>query len=306
MRKKIGLALGGGGARGLAHIGVLKVLESEQIPIDLIVGTSMGAIIGAMYAQNPDIKRLTERLESFFTGHDYESLGLRFVVPKNDQNPSFLTQLVQTVANRIVLNIAQSRASIIKTERLAEAIARLIDNGKIEDTRIKFACAATDLNSGQTILFDQGDIRRAVTISSSIPGFIKPHKTNGQLLSDGGITAPIPVAEARQMGAEMVIAVSVDPQQISSLEEPHVIGIISRADMIRGRLLSRILMKSADVQLIPALGNVHWSELLRYKEFIAAGEQEARNKIALIRALVSEKQSFFQRLFHRKLYNYEY
>jgi NTE family protein len=298
MKKKIGLALGGGGARGLAHVGVLKVLEEERIPVDLIVGTSMGAIIGAMYAQNPGIKKLTERLESFFTSQDYESLGLKFIVPKNDQNPSFLTQLVQTVANRIVVNIAQSRAGIIKTERLSEAIAKLIDDGKIEDTRIKFACAATDLNSGQTVLFEKGDIRSAVTISSSIPGFIKPHKTDGQLLSDGGITAPVPIIEARQMGADVVIGVSVDPQQIGSLEEPHVLSIISRADMIRGRLLSRILMKSADIQLLPALGDVHWSELLRYKEFITAGEQEARDKISLIRSVVFKKQSFFQRFFH--------
>lgn len=301
MKKKIGLALGGGGARGLAHVGVLKVLADEQIPIDLIVGTSMGAIIGAMYAQNPNIKKLMERLEIFFTSQDYESLGLKFIVPKNDQNPSLLNQLVQTVANRIIVNIAQSRAGIIKTERLFEAIAKLIDDGKIEDTKIRFACAATDLNSGQTVLFEKGDIRSAVTISSSIPGFIKPHETNGRLLSDGGITAPVPIAEARKMGADVVIGVSVDPQQISSLEEPHVINIISRADMIRGRLLSGILMKSADIQLLPALGEVHWSELLRYKEFIAAGEQETRNKIALIRSVVFKKQSFFQRLFDLKL-----
>ena len=295
--KKIGLALGGGGARGLAHVGVLKVLEDEQIPVNYIAGTSMGAVIGAMYAQNPSADALIDRLESFFSSQDYDSLGLKYIVPKNDQNPSFLNQLAQVVAKRIIVNIAQSRIGIIKTDRLSEAISTLINNGNIEDTRIPFVCAATDLNSGQTVLFEEGDIREAVTISSSIPGFISPSEWDGKLLTDGGVTAPVPVKQVQQLGADIVIGVSVDANHIKPLEEPHVLDIISRADQIKGKYLSKIQMSTADVQIHPQIEEAHWSELLRYQEFIEAGIRETREKLPQIRAIIAQKNSFFKNLF---------
>lgn len=296
-RTKVGLALGSGGARGLAHVGVLKVLEAEQIPIDIITGTSMGAIIGAMYAQHPSVAALIEKLETFFTSQDYESLGLKYIVPKNEQNPSFLNQLVKGVTQRIVINIAHSRTGVIKTERLAEAVALLIDDGEIEDTQIPFACAASDLNSGETVLFRQGSIREAVTISSSIPGFIAPHDRNGRYLTDGGVTAPIPIREARQMGADIVIGVSVDANKMKPLDDPNVLEIISRADQVRGKLLTRYLLSTADVALHPLIEDAHWSELLRYREFIEAGVRETREKLPQIRNIFRKKNSIFRRLF---------
>ena len=297
MKSKVGIALGGGGARGLAHVGVLKVLEEEQIPINIIAGTSMGSIIGAMYAQHPDVNVLINKLETFFSSQDYESLGLKYIIPKNDQNPSFLNQLVKDVTQRIVINIAHSRTGIIKTSRLAEAVALLIDDGNIEDTQIPFGCAATDLNSGQTINFQEGDIREAVMISSSIPGFISPSVRDGKLLTDGGVTAPVPVVEARRMGSDIVIGVSVDANHIIPLEEPHVLDIISRVGMIRGKNLSRIQLATADIQLHPRIDAAHWSELLRYREFIEAGIQETREKLPQIRNILRRKNSIFRRLF---------
>jgi len=297
IKSKVGIALGGGGARGLAHVGVLKVLEVEQIPIDIIAGTSMGSIIGAMYAQRPDVNVLINKLETFFSSQDYESLGLKYIVPKNDQNPSFLNQLVKDVTQRIVINIAHSRTGIIKTNRLAEAVALLIDDGNIEDTQIPFGCAATDLNSGQTINFREGNIREAVTISSSIPGFISPHKWNGRYLTDGGVTAPVPIDEARAMGADVVIGVSVDANNIQALDAPHILDIISRVDQVRGKYLTRHQLSMADVQIHPRIEDAHWSELLRYREFIEAGIQETREKLPQIRNILRRKNSIFRKLF---------
>ncbi|MDO9547481.1 MAG: patatin-like phospholipase family protein [Candidatus Marinimicrobia bacterium] len=297
MKSKVGIALGGGGARGLAHVGVLKALEEERIPIYIIAGTSMGSIIGAMYAQYPDVNALIHKLETFFSSQDYESLGLKYIIPKNDQNPSFLNQLVKDVTQRIVINIAHSRTGIIKTERLAEAVALLIDDGDIEDTQIPFGCAATDLNSGQTILFQRGNIREAVTISSSIPGFIPPHKWDGRYLTDGGVTAPVPIDEAREMGADVVIGVSVDANNIQALDDPHILDIISRADQVRGKYLSRYQLSTADVQLHPHIEDAHWSELLRYREFIDSGERETREKLPQIRNILRKKNSIFRKLF---------
>jgi NTE family protein len=289
MKKKVGLALGGGGARGLAHIGVLKVLSEEQIPIDFIAGTSMGSIIGAMYAQNPDPAALIDRLESFISSRDYDSLGLKYIVPKANSNPSFLNQMVRVVSQRIVVNIAQFRQGVIKTERLSEAISKLLDRGNIEDTRVPFACTATDLNTGQTVLFRKGDIQKAVTISSSIPGFLSPHKWHGMLLTDGGVSAPVPVKEVRQMGADIVIGVGVDTNHVEPLEDPHVIEIISRVDLVRGKILSKAQLSAADIRLHPQINKAHWSELLRYREFIEAGIKEAEDKLPQIRTAVRKK-----------------
>ncbi|MCG2716887.1 MAG: patatin-like phospholipase family protein [Candidatus Marinimicrobia bacterium] len=300
MKKKVGLALGGGGARGLAHVGVLKVLEEEQILIDYIAGTSMGAIIGAMYAQNPSADALIDRLKSFFSSQDYDSLGLKYIVPKNDQNPSFLSQLAQVVAKRIIVNIAQSRTGIIKTDRLSEAISILIDKGNIQDTHIPFACAATDLNSGQPILFQKGDIQKAVTISSSIPGFISPIVWDGKLLTDGSVTAPVPVDEAREMGADLVIEVCVGINQIRALKDPNIIDIISRTDAIRGFYLSKLQLANADVSLHPDVKDTHWSEFLRYKEFINAGIVEAQKKLPEIHNVIKKKKCLFRGIFYKR------
>lgn len=297
-KSKVGLALGGGGARGLAHVGVLKVLEEEQIPIDIIAGTSMGSIIGAMYAQHPNVNALIHRLETFFSSQDYDSLGLKYIVPKKEQNPSFLSHLVKDVTQRIVINMAHSRTGVIKTERLAEAVALLIDDGDIEDTKIPFGCAATDLNGGQTVLFQKGNIREAVTISSSIPGFISPHKWNGRYLTDGGVTAPVPIDEAREMGADIVIGVSVDANMLKDLEDPNILDIISRADQVRGKYLTRLQLSAADIQLHPHIEDVHWSELLRYREFIDSGMQETREKLSRIRNILRKKNSIFRKLFY--------
>lgn len=297
MKTKVGIALGGGGARGLAHIGILKVLEEETIPIDIITGTSMGSIIGAMYAQHPDIKLLIQKMEHFFSSQDYDSLGLKYIVPKKEQNPSFLNHLVKDVTQRIVINMAHSRTGVIKTERLAEAIALLIDDGNIEDTTIPFGCAATDLNSGQTVLFRKGNIREAVTISSSIPGFISPHRWDGQYLTDGGVTAPVPINEARQLGAGIVIGVSVDAKILKEMEDPSILDIISRADQVRGKYLTRLQLSMSEIQLHPHIDDVHWSELLRYREFIDAGEREAREKLPEIRNILRKRNSIFRKLF---------
>src|SRR6056297_2378419 len=111
MKKRIGLALGGGGARGMAHLGILKVLEENGVPIDFIAGTSMGAIIGAMYAQNPDADALIKRFDEYFRGKTYKDLGLEKAVPQKDREPSILHQFVEAVGKRIVLNFAFSRSA---------------------------------------------------------------------------------------------------------------------------------------------------------------------------------------------------
>ncbi len=183
---RVGLALGGGGARGAAHFGVLKVFEEERIPIDLIAGTSMGAIVGAMYAQNPDASAVIEKYEHFIANMDYGSFGLKYIAADADQDSHLLQKFARTIAQRIYMSSMGHRSGIMKPEFLDKALKELLDRGNVQDTKIPFGAVATDLNSGNTILIREGSIRKAVRRSSLIPGYLPPEEEGAKLITDGG------------------------------------------------------------------------------------------------------------------------
>lgn len=296
MRPKVGLALGSGGARGLAHLGVIQALEEADVPIDYIAGTSMGAIVGAMYAQNPDLPAITRRFISFLNSDKYETLGTKLLKTNHDQPPSFLSHFVKVIAKQLVITIAQARQGVIKSERLEAAIEYLIADGDIRETRVPFCAVATDLNTGETVVFDKGNIREAVLYSSSIPGFIPPHGVDAWLLTDGAVTAPVPVKEVRQMGADLVIAVNVAIQLAKALDEPNMLEILTRVDTLRGIALADQQMQLAEIQIRPEVKDAHWSEFERYEEFIQAGLAATRPRIPDIKQQLTRKLGFFQRL----------
>lgn len=299
MRLKVGLALGSGGARGLAHLGVIQALEEEHLPIDYIAGTSMGAIVGAMYAQNPDLHSLTRRFIGFLNSENYQTLGTKLLKNSNDQPPSFLSHFVKVIAKQMVITIAQARQGVIKAERLRAAIEYLIPEMDIRATKIPFCAVATDINTGETVVFDRGSIREAVLYSASIPGFIPPHIVDSRLLVDGAVTSPVPVPEVRRMGAQMVIGVNVGVQIAKPLDEPNMLEILTRVDTLRGLALADLQLQQADIQIRPAVQDAHWSEFERYEEFIQAGLVATRAKIPEIKAKLYQRPSFIQNVLRR-------
>ncbi len=182
MRKKlkIGLALGSGAARGLAHIGVLKVLEKEKIPIDLIAGTSMGALVGGAYAVGMSV----DEMEKIAMEVDWKRLGrlMDFVIP---------------------------RAGFINGKKVKTFIKTLVKNKKIEELKIPFATVATDIETGEEVVIQQGSIVEAIRASASIPGIFTPVRNGGKILVDGGLVNPIPISVVKKMGAGIIIAVNV-------------------------------------------------------------------------------------------------
>ncbi|MFA4922505.1 MAG: patatin-like phospholipase family protein [Candidatus Neomarinimicrobiota bacterium] len=299
MTRRIGLALGGGGARGLAHLGVLKVLEENRIPINLIAGTSMGSVIGAMYALDPDADKLIERWSTFLKSHDFNSLGTQFITHQNDQSSSLLAQFINTVTQSVVLSLSAARPAILKTKRLADAIASLVPEVGIHNTKIPFTAVTSDLNTGRTVVLDSGSIREAVTISSSIPGFIAPHARNSQLLTDGGVTAAVPVEVARAMGASLVIAVNVSINDMPLLHEPNILTILTRIDTIRGIQQTEQQIAKADIHIHPDVSNAYWSEFNRFEEFVQAGIAATRSEITNIKEKIYDKKNFMQTLFSK-------
>ncbi len=289
---KVGLALGGGGARGLAHLGVLNTLEENSIPVDMVAGTSMGAIIGAMYAQNPDARAVIDRFRSYLGKSDYEVLGLEDIVPTEEESMPMLQRFARTIAKRIHISSIGSRSSLLKPDVLDNAICHLIDDGHIEDAAIPFGAVVTDLNSGEALLLQKGDIRRAVRWSALIPAFLPPETNEGRLIADGAVTTPVPVDLTRAMGADVVIAVSVNPTVMTPLEDQSIISIMQRCDLIRGVHMSRLQLERADVVIHPDTADSHWSLFLECDRFIDAGGREANARVPEIHRLLKKRTSW--------------
>jgi NTE family protein len=296
MKHKVGLALGGGGARGMAHLGILKVLEENNVPVDFITGTSMGAIIGAMYAQNPDAKELIKKFDDYFKDKSYKDLGLEKVIPRNEDEPTILHQFIEAVGKRVVLNFAISRTALLQKNTLEEAITSFVKKGLIEDTIIPFYAIGSDLNSGQPVIFKSGDIQKAVKISASLPIYFPPVEEDGRLMTDGGITSPVPVNELQDTGVDIVIAASMGRNNYEKLKTVKLLNIITRMQQIKGSYLARSQLEKADIMLEPGFNDDHWSEFLKYKDFIKKGEIETQRHIKDILQLIRKKKGFFAKL----------
>ena len=297
MSIKIGIALGGGGARGLAHAGILKILEQEGIRIHCISGASVGSIVGAMYAQNPDAAAMIERFKTTLDEGFYRQLGLKHLRTNFAQEGSFLLQASQNIKRRIIINLAQSRTALLKEFRLSKVLPRLVDEGDINDTKIPLAIVATSLHTGEDIVFRKGDILNAIAASSAIPGFLPPIPYHDDLLTDGGASSPVPVHLLRDMGADITIGIDICMREYSTLEDPNAIEIISRAEMITSRNLARMMSDTADVSISPDTKDVHWSEFSRFDELIQAGMESARDKLQEIKKVIRSKSPWYRRFF---------
>jgi len=294
-RPKVGLALSGGGARGLSHIGVLKIFDKEKIPIDIITGTSAGSMIGGMYAQNPSVEHVENRMRQFLSSKEYKKTGVDYVV-KKQSNENLFTQIAETIKERIVINIACSRKSMVNNKRIKVAVNSLLEPGDIQDTIIKFGVTASDLVSGKGFLFTEGDIMTAVMASSSIPGFLPPIEIDGLKLLDGVITDPVPIIPAYKMGAKVVIAVDASPNLPVQNEFDNIIEIMIRHNQMTGDAYNNLLLENADVAIRPDVGSYHWAEFGNIDYMIEAGEQAANEAISKIKKITKRRLFFFNKV----------
>jgi NTE family protein len=294
---KIGVALGGGGARGLAHLGVLKVFEEEGIPVDCIAGSSIGAIVGAAYAQNPNPALLIQRFKETLNESFYDRLGMNHLKAGCTRNRSFIQQATQNIKRRIVLNLAQSRDSLLKEFPLQNILTKFIEDGKIEDTEIPLAIIATSLHTGENTAFRRGDVIPAVAASASIPGILCPVGFQDDLLTDGGVGCPVPLEYLPAMGADITIGVEISTREYPPMEAVNVVDIIARADMITSHNLSRIMVKMADVAICPDTGDLHWSDFSKVDELVEEGVKAARKKLSDIMQVIRKRSPWYRRPF---------
>ena len=261
---RVGLALGGGGARGLAHLGVLTALTQAGITIEAVAGTSFGALVGALYATTKDPKITCERVLAFL------------------RSPGF--RRVSATVHRSRRGIALTRPGLMTEQDYLRLIASVVDENTIEALAVPFAAVATDLVNGREVVLRAGSIRRAVAASSALPSVFPPIHVNGRLLVDGGWVNVVPVEAARALGADVVIAVHTAERMGRRPPLRNGLDVLRRANDITRSLLSRHQLAGVDLVIQPDVGEVTWSEFGRAADCIARGKEAARRIFPVLAA----------------------
>ena len=285
--KKVGLALGGGGVRGFSHIGVLNVLEQEGIDIDLIVGTSAGALIGGAYACGQSPREIQAKIDAYLRSPEFDastlkSIGLTF----SPENRSFFKKARTFIMNRFWFVQAFFKPSILPSNDFESLINYFLPEMDIRETKIPFHAVSTDLITGKKIIFSEGPLRQAVLASCSVPGALAPVRHGDWLLADGGITSLVPVHATREAGADVVIAVMVDRDLSTSVSMETAKDVLYRAGEITTDALEASELKDADVIIRPQVGDLHWMDFSRASDLIKIGEQATRESLEKINASI--------------------
>lgn len=293
-RRTIGLVLGGGGARGAAHIGALKVLHPQGIQFDRIAGTSAGAVIGAMYAATLDPEWMIDRFHAFIKSDEFKHTRVKSVRP--DKNPdSVLGQMSRFVHNQFVIAMAINRESIIEKKVLIDAIRFLIPVREFSDLQIPLSVVCSDLNSGETIVHEDGNLIEAVAQSSSIPGFVEPTLQDGKRIVDGGVTAPFPADVIRDR-VDFLLGVNISWSNPKPMKKSNILEIITRTEMITSMKLTSNLVKQADYVIKPDTMGLHWSEFNSIDALIDKGSQAAKAALPALLKELNKKPSLKVRL----------
>lgn len=274
------LALGGGGARGLAHIGVLKVLQREGIKVKAITGTSMGSVIGAMFSYYGDAVEVEEVFRKFLSSAFHEKYAKTFFLLS--ENPTILQEPEKTITKlgkRFIYLKAASMHAVFSSNILDEAFQYLLPDVRFADLEIPFACVATDLRTGEEVILKNGRVLPAIVASSSIPGFVEPARLARRVLVDGSTTSTVPVNSARGMykGKILAVDVSMELKREERLDTAFEIAI--RSGEITNHYLTTTQLSYADIVIHPEVGKTTWSNFDKLDEMIKAGEVAARRAV---------------------------
>jgi NTE family protein len=252
---KIALVLGAGAARGFAHIGVLKVLESNNIPIHMIVGTSAGSFVGSLYS---------------YGFNAFELQKLSFGIERDD-----------------IIDFTIPDNGFIKGEKLEAYINHLVRNTPIEKLRIPFYAVATDLQSGREVVFASGNTGTSVRASCSIPGIFVPTAISGRVYVDGGVVSPVAVEAARRLGADVVIAVDLSEGAGASPPTGTIETILQSISIMYSKLAAMQLAK-ADVVIQPKVAYIGSADFSKRHEAVLEGEKAALQVLPQIQEIVKK------------------
>ncbi|HHX75632.1 MAG TPA: patatin-like phospholipase family protein [Firmicutes bacterium] len=262
-RKKVGLALGGGSARGFAHIGVLKVLEEDGISAEIVAGSSMGAVVGSLYCAGVPLS-VMERLAT--STYSRRSLWTDWTFP---------------------------HMGLLAGDRLEQLLLLLTRRKTFQALDRCFAAVACDLCNGKKVVIRDGVVARAVRASAAIPGIFRPVEDGEKVLVDGSVVERVPAPTARELGADIVIAVDVG-LYLTNQKPQHLLDVISQSLDVLQRDLCRYTLDEADIIIRPELQEIAPGHFHRAAEAIRAGEEAARKELPHIRKILCGKEHHAQ------------
>lgn len=266
--KKVALVLGGGGARGLAHIGILKVFERENIKVDLVVGTSMGAVIGAGYSLGIPINHMEKRATEISWTDLFD--------------PTMPTQ------------------GLAEGMKMQNVIADILEHKTFLDIKTQLALVATDIEKAEKVVYTSGPLAKIARASSSWPGIFNPVKIDDRLIVDGGVMNSVPVSVAKELGADFIIACDVGFCVTKNIEITNIMRLLLQSFQIMGQELNTFQSKEADIIIEPDLGNIDQAGFDRSTEIIHKGQEAAEKILPTLQKILGLKKRRFRFLFHKR------
>ncbi len=292
-RHGITLVLGGGGFKGMAHVGVLLALEEHGVPVRSIVGTSAGALMGAAYAHLMSAEAVRDHVLGFLNSEEFQRKGFVGFTAKSKGKAkgngvgSFMSRLLTGIKRQVALERMFRRSSAFGGAALRYVVRGLVPDIRVEELGMPFAIAALDIDKGEEVLITEGPLASAVCASSSVPGFFPPVEREGKILVDAGIVDNLPTRLARSLGAMRIVAVDLS-SALPDLPRGEVgMTLLLRAQDVSTRIANRVQGDYADVLLKPDMEGRSWLDPGDPLEVMDAGYQAALAGMADIQALLN-------------------
>ena len=288
----LGLALGGGGSRGVAHIGALQALHSSGISPDIIAGTSSGSTIGAMYAATLDPFWIENRFRKFMeTDLFFKFRSGSLIDGRNEE--TFLEKVTTKVKQHYMVALGLNKSFVAKREVIEKAVNFLVPCNAFSELKIPMEIVAVDIQSGEEIIYHEGNLKESIIQSSSIPGFFEPTLKDEKIIVDGGVSSPIPI-ETLKNKVSIIMAVDITNSMLKPLKSPNMIEIMRRSDIITSLKLKAKLSSEADILVKPDVAGIHWSDFENFNKLLYSGKS-ATEKI-LNRLKNSNDNSTYKKL----------
>ena len=282
----LGIALGGGGVRGAAHVGVLQEIDSAGIKIDRIAGVSAGAVIGCLYAYSLDGEWVEDHFRNIWSSQSLSGLTSKFFFD-NGSTKSFVGGIKRTLTDYVIALISLHRNSLIKNDQLREILELLVPVSNFDQLKIPLKIISTDIASGKDVILEEGNLIDALIKSCSIPGIMEPVIEGERVIVDGGVSMPIPISPLLE-SCDVTVAVDIGVYKFDNLTNPNAKSIKIRSDIITSNRLKLKQVSDADLVIRPDTNGLHWSRFDAGEILLENGKIEGRKQMSNLNNLIKK------------------
>lgn len=284
----LGIALGGGGVRGAAHVGVLQELDEAGIAIDMVAGVSAGAVVGAMYAHSLDGKWVEDQFRKVWASTKFQDVAAKRFIQSGPSDP-WIHKIRKNITEHALAIMSLHRSSIMTNESLREILRMLIPARTFDQMKIPLKIVSTDIETGDDIISDKGDLMDALVKSCAIPGIMEPVEDEGRLMVDGGVGMPIPVPALKE-DCQMTLAVDIGLYEFERLDRPNARTIKIRSDIITSNRLKSRLASEADLVIKPDTLGFHWSRFDSGEILFQNGRKAAKERLSRLMKMIEKNK----------------